>query len=321
MPDTTPVETPKSDLPLPSYDARPLVSYRETAPAALEERIVAAIEPWLAHMTWRKDFTEWRERRIWQELYQADNVRDVRGALEGRVAGKMLLDLGAGMGGLSVALMREPGSEGIRVHALDYNPDYCRIAALRAQRYGLRLPIVVGAGEQLPYPGGAFDLVICNDVLEHVADTEAVLREIYRVLKPGGTALTTVPNRHAFRDPHYHLPVINWLPRAVAERVIKIAGRSKKGDSKGEQKLQDRQELSELNTYSWGGFKKLAEEVGFSVRDQVYSRIKSGEIRQLRGIRRRLLGAVGKAGLAGPIYRAYRYGWQGTYQIVLQKPR
>src|SRR5437868_14105344 len=131
-----------------------------SAPAAnLEERLAAAIEPWLAHMRWRDDFPAWRKRRLWQERYQDDNLRDVRAALGGQVAGKALLDLGAGMGGLSVAVLRELGPAGLRLQALDYNPDYCRIARLRAERYALTLNIVVAAGEHLPYPDESFDVV------------------------------------------------------------------------------------------------------------------------------------------------------------------
>jgi 2-polyprenyl-3-methyl-5-hydroxy-6-metoxy-1,4-benzoquinol methylase len=234
----------------------------------LERRLAEAIEPWLAHMAWRKDFETWRERRVWQELHQESSVRDVRRALAGHVAGKTLLDLGAGMGGLSVALLRDLGPAGLRLQAMDYNPDYCRIARLRAQRYELELNIAVGAGERLPYPDAAFDAVVCLDVLEHVADAKGVLREMWRVLCPGGVALTTVPNRRAFRDPHYHLPLINWLPQPLAEAAIRRAGRSKQGGP-----LQDRQSHSELNTYTWGGFARLASGVGFRVRDQVKYRI------------------------------------------------
>lgn len=281
----------------------------------LEARLVAAIEPWLAHMTWRKDFDSWRERRIRQERYQESSVGDIRRALGGSLQGRSLLDLGAGMGGLSVALMLEAG-EGVRLQALDYNPDYCRIAKLRAQRYGLDLNIAVAAGEDLPYPANSFDCVVCMDVLEHVESAERVLAEMWRVLRPGGVALTTVPNRHAFRDPHYHMPFINWLPRGVAERVIELAGRSKRGGP-----LHDRQELSALNTYTWAGFKRVAAEVGFGVRDQVWHRVSRGEIRRLRGLRRAALEGLRRSGLAGPLYRLYRYGWQGTYQILLVKPR
>jgi ubiquinone/menaquinone biosynthesis C-methylase UbiE len=266
-------------------------------------------------MTWRKDFDEWRERRIWQELHQESNLKDVRAALGPHIAGKSVLDLGAGMGGLSVAMLLEFGPMGLRLEALDYNPDYCNIARLRAERYDLELPIVMAAGEHLPYPDASFDLVVCMDVLEHVQDAEMVLMEIYRVLKPGGIALTTVPNRRAFRDPHYHLPLINWLPRPLAERIIERSGHSKEGGL-----LTDRQALAELNTYTWSAFKQMAADLGFGVRDQVYRRIRHGEVRQLTGLRRKLLNVALRAGLFRPLYRAYRYGWQGTFQIRLVKP-
>ncbi|HYP21713.1 MAG TPA: class I SAM-dependent methyltransferase, partial [Chloroflexia bacterium] len=272
---------------------------RHTIPPAsspeVEGRLVEAIEPGLQHMKWRADFDRWRERRIWQEEHQEANLRDVRSVLGSRVSGVRLLDLGAGMGGLSVALQREFGGAGLAVQATDYNPSYAEIARLRAKRYGLDLPITVAAGEALPYADGLFNVVLCLDVLEHVQDVEAVLGETYRVLKPGGVVLTTVPNRRAFRDPHYHLPLINWLPAPLADRIIERAGRSKSGGP-----LQDRQEHSELNTYTWGAFARLASGVGFRVRDQVRHRIMSGEIRQLHGWRRTLLAGVRRLGLLDP---------------------
>lgn len=285
----------------------------------LEAELARAIEPWLSHMTWRKDFDSWRARRIWQEKHQEANLKDVAQALgedlgEG-ASGKRVLDLGAGMGGLSVALLVTYEGEGLQLQAMDYNPDYAKIASLRAKRYSLDLPIAVAAGEHLPYPNACFDLITCLDVLEHVQDSAMVLREMKRVLKPGGVVLTTVPNRRAFRDPHYHLPFINWLPRWAAEKIIERTGHSKDGGL-----LQDRQELSELNTYTWAGISKEAHNVGFAIRDQVLWRIEHGEIRQLKGIRKTLLRATQKVGLFGLMYRAHRYGWQGTYQIMLRKP-
>ncbi len=279
----------------------------------LEADLAAAIEPWLAHMTWRKDFVAWRERRIHQEQYQQANLKDIALALGPDVAGKSMLDLGAGMGGLSVALLLEYGDKGLHLQSMDYNPDYCHIASLRARRYGLILPITVAAGEQLPYPDGSFDLITCLDVLEHVASTGDVLREMRRVLKPGGIVLTTIPNRRAFRDPHYHLPLINWLPRPLAEAIVRRSGHSKSGGP-----LQDRQALSELSTYTWGAFKRAAEDAGFDLRDQVLWRIRRDEIRQLHGWRRAALSFVQKTGLISPLYRLYRYGWEGTYQIALR---
>jgi SAM-dependent methyltransferase len=45
----------------------------------------------------------------------------------------------------------------------------------------------------LPFPDDSFDLIICNHVLEHVADDRAAMRELYRVLRPGRPALLQVP--------------------------------------------------------------------------------------------------------------------------------
>jgi SAM-dependent methyltransferase len=280
---------------------------------ALEAEIAAAVDPWLAHMRWRKDFAVWRKRRLYQEDYQAANVATVRAAVRGQFGGKRLLDLGSGMGGLAVALARQ----GADIVGMDYNPAYCRIARLRARRHGVHLPLLVGAGEQLPLPDTAFDVVINLDVLEHVADPERVVSEIARVLKPGGACLTSAPNRFAFRDAHYHLPGINWLPRPWAEAIIRRSGHSNEEGSL----LTDRQALSALNTYTWAGFAALARRHGLHAVDAVEERLRRGEIRQLTGVRRTLLDVVRRLGLLGPIYRVYRFGWQGTFQARLEKPR
>ena len=141
--------------------------------------------------------------------------------------------------------------------------------------------------------------------------------EIGRVLRPGGACLTSAPNRFAFRDAHYHLPGINWLPRPWAEAIIRRAGHGKEQDSL----LTDRQALSALNTYTWAGFAALARRHGLRAVDQVEERLRAGEIRQLTGVRRTLLHTVRRAGLLLPIYRVYRFGWQGTFQARLEKPR
>lgn len=288
--------------------------FASSSQAKLEVRIEQAIEPWLRHMAWRDDFTLWRKRRIWQENYQQANLKDVEGVLGSQFTGKWVLDLGSGMGGLAVALLREYAERDLNLQALDYNPAYAHISRLRAQRYGFTLAVAVGSGEQLPYPSAIFDLVLCLDVLEHVKNPGELLAEVSRVLKPRGVVLTTVPNRHAFRDPHYHLPFINWLPRRLAETIVRRAGRSKEGSL-----LSDRQSHSELNTYTWGEFRSLGRKCGFAVRDQVYSRISAGEIRHLTGPRRALLHLIRELGLLRALYRVYRYGWQGTYQIKLVK--
>lgn len=70
-------------------------------------------------------------------------------------------------------------------------------------------------GVQLPYPAGAFDVVISNHVIEHVGAPQvqmAHLHEIARLLRPGGRAYLAFPNRWQLVEPHSHLAFLSWLP-------------------------------------------------------------------------------------------------------------
>ena len=81
---------------------------------------------------------------------------------------------------------------------------------------------LTAAGERLPFAAASFDTVLSHEVLEHVQDDAAAMREIARVLKPGGRAVIFVPNRLYFFETHghywkgeYHFgntPFINYLP-------------------------------------------------------------------------------------------------------------
>lgn len=59
--------------------------------------------------------------------------------------------------------------------------------------------------EILPFESESFDVVISNQVLEHVWDQETHIAEIARVLKPDGVAYLSTPNRFGVMEPHYRL--------------------------------------------------------------------------------------------------------------------
>jgi SAM-dependent methyltransferase len=59
-------------------------------------------------------------------------------------------------------------------------------------------PAVRATGEGLPFPDAAFDLVVSDDVIEHLVDTDAYVREIKRVLRPGGHLTLSTPNLAAW---------------------------------------------------------------------------------------------------------------------------
>jgi SAM-dependent methyltransferase len=89
---------------------------------------------------------------------------------------------------------------------------------------------VVGRGEQLPLAGARFDLVICSQVLEYIPEPAAVIAEIYRVLKPGGFLLLSVPAvfpRDSDNDRWRFLPEsLRYLLRSFCEVEVVAEGSS-----------------------------------------------------------------------------------------------
>jgi SAM-dependent methyltransferase len=73
---------------------------------------------------------------------------------------------------------------------------------------------------RLPFPDGTFDLVVNNQVLEHVEDLDHELAEIDRVLKPGGAALSVFPSRDVWREGHIGIPFAHWFPRGSRARFL-----------------------------------------------------------------------------------------------------
>ncbi len=276
---------------------------------APSEALIAAIDPWLSHMTWRHDYVRWRERRINQEQYQGERLALLEQSV-GALAGLRLLDLGAGMGGFTVAAARA----GARVTACEYNPAYCRIIELRAARYDLALPVFNGAGEALPFPPASFDAVTAWDVLEHVQNPEQVLAEIARVLRPGGHALLTAINRRAWVDPHYHMRGLNWLPRPLAEAIIAARGRTKAGAS-----FRDMQRLSAMHYFHYTDFVRLCERHGFQMRDLREEQLHAGTLPSPKATRRAIRTALRAVGLEGPAYRAQRRWYVGMFEVALEK--
>jgi methionine biosynthesis protein MetW len=112
---------------------------------------------------------------------------DLRGWIDPlMVSGHKALDVGCGDGARYGSLMRESG---VDIHGVDIS----EVAVQSAREHGVKAR-VASLTEPLPFADASFDLVICLEVLEHLVDPGVVVREIARVLKPGGSALLSVPN-------------------------------------------------------------------------------------------------------------------------------
>jgi len=101
--------------------------------------------------------------------------------------GQVIVDYGCGPGGLAVELARRVGREG-RVHGFDLNAEMVRRAAARAEREGIagQMHFAELTDDRLPLDDASVDRVVCKNVMEYVTDPSGVLRELRRVLKPGG---------------------------------------------------------------------------------------------------------------------------------------
>jgi SAM-dependent methyltransferase len=271
-----------------------------------EAELTALVDRWTAHMRWRKNYDRWREDRLWQEDTQHPRLSMIARHTNS-LTGTQVLDIGSGMGGFLIAATLN----GMRAVGVEPSPDYCRITRLRGMRYGLSAHVIRGVGEALPCPDASFDVVLAQDILEHVRNPDETMREIKRVLAPESVAFVTVINRLAWRDPHYHLVAVNWLPRAIGERIVEWFGRSKRAAH-----FHDNQRLGSMYYDTFGGFRRRARALGFAVTD-TKEQLLTDRSRTPNGKYAPIVRALSRIGLAVPIYRLHRFAVASTFELAL----
>ena len=79
-----------------------------------------------------------------------------------------------------------------------------------------------GDALNLPFPDNTFDIVICNQVYEHVPSPEKMVKEIFRVLKFGGICYFGAGTKYVIKERHYNLYFLSWLPKRIADKYVKL---------------------------------------------------------------------------------------------------
>lgn len=187
------------------------------APAAPETpRYLAMLEEDRAAWWQSKNFDKWKSHYI-SEYPRGHLIRETleRFVPGFTIRGARVLDVGCGDAGVLIALA-EAGAEAVGVEPWSRSVERGRT---RAEEHGVRVQLQEGVAEALPFPDASFDLVVLDNVLEHVQDRERSLSEIHRVLAPGGLLYLVTPKPFALHslvsDPHYGLAGLVLLPRAA----------------------------------------------------------------------------------------------------------
>jgi SAM-dependent methyltransferase len=134
--------------------------------------------------------------------------------------GKRILDIGCGVG----AFVRRLGEFSSQVYGTDIDAERVADGAERVSNLGLAV------GEHLPFAAETFNVVLLHEVLEHVTDDLATLREARRVLAPGGKVVIFCPNRLYPFETHGifvgrryvfgNIPLVGYLPGVLRNRLV-----------------------------------------------------------------------------------------------------
>jgi len=127
--------------------------------------------------------------------------------------GRELLNAGAGQGTFSQLLE----ARGFHVTSVDPSPE--AVALLRERARG---PVLAASAGELPFPDASFDGAVLGEVLEHIEDDLAALREVARVVRPGGVVAASVP-----ANPAWFGPSDEWaghVRRYTREALLELCG-------------------------------------------------------------------------------------------------
>lgn len=199
------------------------------------------------------------EKHIHELVYIHSNLdEDLTGNINrlqeeiGYIKDKRILDFGCGWGNFLLYCIRN----GYNTFGVDISRTRCEYFSFACKTINLnkyKSRYVIYDGKTLPFKDETFDIVIANQVLEHVEDLEKTIEEISRVIKKSGILYVRSPDySRSFFEPHYRTFWIPFFKGKIAEKYLKIIGKTREG-------------LKHINFLSGRKLKSILKENGFKV--------------------------------------------------------
>lgn len=196
-------------------------------PLDADSRFLAAFEATTEFQPGDKEYAAYRSFNL-RALDRGRRVVD-RLRREHPLAGQRVLDIGCGSGGLAIALAEANAV----VDAIEPDPIRFRWAQERIAGHGAAVTLTAAKAERLPYPDDTFAVVTLDSVIEHVEDPALVVKEVARVVRPGGIVYMVSPNKLSLfsilRDPHYMMFGVVLLPRWLGKLYVERVRRVERG--------------------------------------------------------------------------------------------
>jgi len=136
---------------------------------------------------------EWKEHKFYSyadDVYRLNQWKIVHLVAKKACGRLKILDVGCGTGNLSQDIKR---STKLEVYGVEIDKESAREAKKK-------IDVIIADAQSLPFRKNVFDIVVSNQVIEHVIDVDSFLMEINRVLKSGGSLIISTPNLCALHN-------------------------------------------------------------------------------------------------------------------------